>query len=98
MGRESYLVAAAVALKSSREGNRVREKEAKVQSVEDDHDDRVDGPVGVERRREEVEEREQPERRRPHGVVDRCRVSGEGLRDHVTDEGHDKDREDELSC
>lgn len=57
----SYLVAAAVALKSSREGNRVREEEAKVQSVEDDHDDRVDGPVGVERRREEVEEREQPE-------------------------------------
>lgn len=98
MDGKPYLVAAAVAPKSSGESDRVGEEEDKVQSVQDDHDDRVDGPVGVERRRDEVEEREQRERRRPHGIVDCRGVSGEGLRDHVTDEGHDEDRPDELSC
>lgn len=48
MDGKPYLVAAAVAPKSSGESDRVGEEEDKVQSVQDDHDDRVDGPVGVE--------------------------------------------------
>ena len=94
----AYLVAAAVALESCRKGNCRCKEEDHVESVESDQDDGMDGPVYVPRRWEEVEEREPGEGRDEHSVVDRRGVPRERLGDHVTDESHDEQCPDELSC
>jgi len=76
--------------------NSSAEEEDGVQQVQNDHDDRVEGPVQVKRGWDQVKEREYREDRHEHRVVDRAWVTGEGLGDHVTNESHDKDAEHEL--
>lgn len=66
------------------------EEENAVQRIDDDHDDRVAGPVDVERGRDQVDQREHSEHRYIDGVVHGRRVPGEGFGDHVTDEGHNE--------
>lgn len=54
-------------------------------------------PVRVKGCRNEVKESEHGERRGEHGIVHRRGVAGEGLVDHVTDEGHDQQSPYELA-
>lgn len=56
----------------------------------------MEGPSIADRGRDQVEEREHRECRQEHGIVDGTGVPGEGLVDHVTDEGHDEESPYEL--
>lgn len=85
-----------MALKLGGEGDSRAEEEDSVKSVENDHDNRVTGPVDVEGCRDRVEEREHREDSAEHRIV-HCRgVAGERLGDHVTDQGHDEEGPEEL--
>ena len=92
----TYLVVARVTLELCGEGDRGAEEEDGVQGVQNDHDDWVAGPVDVEGCRDGIEQREHGEDRAEHRVV-HCRwVAGEGIGDHVSDQGHDEERPEEL--
>lgn len=58
MFSSTYFVVARVGMQLRSEGDASGEEENGVQRVEDDHDDRVDGPVDVVRGRDQVEQRE----------------------------------------
>ena len=90
------MVVARVALQPGSERDSSGEEEDAVQGVDDDHDEWVDGPVDIERGRDQVEQREHREYRCVDGVVYGRWVAGEGLSDHITDEGHDEQGEYEL--
>lgn len=90
------MVGAGVGFQLRSQRNSAAEEEDGVQRVQDDHDDRVDGPVQVPRGREQVKESEHRKRRHKHRVVDRGRITREGPGDHVTDEGHDEESPHEL--
>lgn len=92
----AYPVAAAAALQLGRKGNGGGEEEEHVQGVQRYQEEGVAGPADVEGRREEVDEREHGEGRDEHGVVDYRGVAGVGFGDHVSDQGHDQERPDEL--
>lgn len=92
----TYLVGARVTLQPGSQCDSTGEEENGVEQVHDDHDDRVQSPVKVERGRNQVEERQHGECSRIHGVVDGGRVACESLRNHVTDEGHDEESPYEL--
>lgn len=93
---ETYTVATVPTLQFSRKGNPRSKKENGVQGIQHNHDNGVAGPVDVDRGRDEIEQCEQGEGGRVHGIVDRPWVAGEGIVEHVTDEGHDEDAEYEL--
>lgn len=85
-----------MAPQSGSQGDTRGKEEDGVEGVQDDEEDGVARPVRVKGCRDEVEEGEHGECRGEHGVV-HCRgVAGEGLVDHVTDEGHDQQSPYEL--
>lgn len=96
-GVRAYFVAAVPGLELRGQSNTGGQKDEHIEQIAEHHKERVTGPVDVDRRWNEIQQREHGECRGEHGVVDHGWVAGEGLGDQVTDEGHDEQGEDELS-
>lgn len=73
------------------------EEEEGVDQVNDDHQERVEAQILLQRRRDEVEEGQEGEDRDEDQVVDDGRVAAVRLGDHVSGEGHDEEGPHELS-
>lgn len=92
----TYAVAAAVDMKPGGHGNGTTEEEDGVESVKDNHQERMTLECLLDRRRNEVEQGEHAENSNEHVIVDERWVASVGRCDHVTDNGHDQKRPDEL--
>ena len=94
----AYLVAAAMHAKFGSHDNACNEEQESVDDVEGEHNDRVDGQGFLDAGRDEVEQREHRKDGHEDGEIDSGRVTGESLGDHVTREGQDEQRPQELKC
>ena len=80
----------------SRHGNGSAEPEDDVQEIDDERQEGVDGEALSECGGDKVEEREHAEDRDEHAVIDNRWVATISVRDHVSDQGHDEERPEEL--
>jgi len=67
-------------------GDGADKEEESVEEIEDDHDQRVEGPIFFDGCRDQVEKRQHGEYGDEHIVVDDGWVSAGGFSDHVADE------------
>ena len=74
------------------------QEQESVDDVKCEHDDWVDGPGLLDAGRDEVEQREHRKDGHKDGEIDGGRVACESLGDHVTGEGQDEQRPQELKC
>lgn len=93
---KTYAVAAGVSTELGCQCDSGTEVEENVEQVQSSWDEFVEGQALSEVDENQIEECEQAEYCREHGVVDDRWVSGESFSNHVTDETHDDYREDEL--
>lgn len=93
---EVVIVAAAVRTESSGESDGRAEPEEDNDGVKSEWDRGHDGPLLLDGRRDQENEREHGDDGAEHGVVDDGRVGAHG--DHVTDESHDDERAEELEA
>lgn len=92
MKGETHVVTAAVHSELRCERNAADQEQQGVETVDDDHEQRVDGEGLVEGGREQIDEREHGEDGEEHAVVDDRWVAGECVMDHVAGQGHDEER------
>ena len=79
-------------------GDGATEEKERVQHVKREHDERVERELLLQRRGDEVEQREQGEHAHEHVVVDDARVAGEGGGDDVAHQRDDEEGPKELEA
>lgn len=80
----------------SRCGNATNEEEQCVGNIKSNHKHWVEGKVGVECCRYQVEERQHSEHRHEHVIIHNRVITGESGCDHVSDESYDEESPEEL--
>ena len=71
------------------ERNATDQKEQHVKAIKTDHEQRVNGKPLVHRGRDEINEREHGEDGDEHAIIDDGCVAGNGIMDHIPDQGQD---------
>lgn len=96
VARRVLCVAAAVHAQVRGGGDAADEEKQRVEQVEHDHDERVEGELFLEGGGDEVEEREHREHGCEHVVVYDGGVAADGVGDHVAHQRYDQERPEEL--